>query len=119
MATQPLTLNLGEGSITFSFSPEAGRELQQAIAALTEHLKVNAAQAMSGQPAGKPTPQPSTDFCHKGAVRLEIFCNPNIWPSPYAAKVLITLKDENIRLTTEAELNRVTEDLSQYLEQYS
>lgn len=48
---------------------------------------------------------------------LEIFCNPNIWPSPFAAKVLITVRDASIRLTTEAELTRVIEDLNQYLDQ--
>jgi len=59
----------------------------------------------------------STDF--SGDIFLEIFCNPNIWPSPFAAKVLITLRDDRIRLTTEAELTRVIEDVSQYLEQIS
>jgi hypothetical protein len=118
MSTHPLTLNLGEGSVTVAFTPDAARELQQEILALTEHLKANAAQALAGQAVGKATPSRSTDFCHNGAVRLEVFCNPNIWPSPYAAKVLITVRDENIRLSTEAELSRVTEDLNQYLEQY-
>ena len=45
-----------------------------------------------------------------GEVLLEIFCNPNIWPTPFAAKVLVTVRDTSIRLTTEAELTRVIED---------
>ena len=48
-------------------------------------------------------------------VFLEIFCNPNIYPNPFAAKLLITLRDEQIRLTSEAELTRLIEDLDQYL----
>ena len=46
---------------------------------------------------------------------LEVFCNPNIWPSPFAAKVLITLRDDRIRVTTEAELSQLHEDISAYL----
>jgi hypothetical protein len=32
--------------------------------------------------------------------------------------VLITLRDDRIRLTTEAELSRLREDLTQYLDAY-
>ncbi|GAC1483629.1 MAG: hypothetical protein NVS2B14_21700 [Chamaesiphon sp.] len=56
------------------------------------------------------------EYQHTGDIFLEIFCNPNIWPSPFAAKVLITLRDASIRLTTEAELTRLIEDLNQYLD---
>ncbi|NJK30435.1 MAG: hypothetical protein HC940_09940 [Acaryochloris sp. SU_5_25] len=47
---------------------------------------------------------------------MECFCNPNIWPSPFAAKVLITVRDDRIRLTTEAELTRTIEDLNEFIE---
>ena len=57
------------------------------------------------------------EYQFSGDVFLEVFCNPNIWPSPFTAKVLITLRDERIRLTTEAELTRLIEDVHQYLEQ--
>ena len=42
---------------------------------------------------------------------------PNIWPSPFAAKALVTLRDERIRVTTEAELSQLFEDVSAYLSQ--
>jgi hypothetical protein len=54
-----------------------------------------------------------------GEVFLEVFCNPNIWPTPFAAKLLITLRDDRIRLTTEAELTQIIEDVNLYLEQAS
>jgi hypothetical protein len=57
------------------------------------------------------------EYQYTGDVFLEVFCNPNIWPSPFAAKLLITLRDERIRITTEAELTRVYDDINQYLEQ--
>ncbi|MBW4522216.1 MAG: hypothetical protein KME16_21370 [Scytolyngbya sp. HA4215-MV1] len=112
-----ITLNLVEGSVVFSFTPEAARKLQAAIAVLMESLKATAAKATPGSGAGKPSPKQPMEYQYTGDVFLEIFCNPNIWVSPFAAKVLITLRDDRIRLTTEAELSRLIEDLNQYLEQ--
>jgi hypothetical protein len=110
----PLTLNLVEGSVSFSFSPEAARELKASLSQIMDSLKVTATKAA---PGSKITPQKPIEYRHTGDVFLEIFCNPNIWSTPFAAKVLITLRDDRIRLTTEAELSRVTEDVNQYLEQ--
>ena len=112
-----LRLNLVEGSVSFLFSPEAARELQAAIATLLDNLKSVAAHAAPGS-SGKPSPKKPMEYQYTGDIFLEIFCNPNIWSSPFAAKVLITLRDERIRLSTEAELTRVIEDINQYLEQY-
>lgn len=116
MSLSPLRLNLVEGSVAFSFTPQAARELQAAIAALMSSLKAVAAK---GAPGSKPTPQPSMEYQHAGDVFLEVFCNPNIWATPFAAKVLVTVRDDRIRLTTEAELTRLIEDLNQYLEQFA
>ena len=115
MSANHLTLNLVEGSVSFSFSPAAARELKAAIDELMPKLKAAATKTASG--GGKPNPQSSMEYRHTGEVFLEIFCNPNIWPSPFAAKVLLTVRDATIRLTTEAELTRVVEDINQYLEQ--
>lgn len=113
MTTSRLTLNLTEGSVSLSFTPEAARDLKSAIAQLMESLKANAAKT----PGGRPTPQKPMEYQYTGDVFLELFCNPNIYASPFAAKVLITLRDDRIRLSTEAELTRVIEDLNQFLEQ--
>ena len=113
MTPAQLTLNLVEGSVSFSFSPTAARELQAAIAQLMDRLK---AVAVKTNPVGKATPQPPMEYRHTGEVFLEVFCNPNIWASPFAAKVLLTVKDSKIRLTSEAELTRISEDLERYLE---
>ncbi|MBD2088811.1 hypothetical protein H6F67_02905 [Microcoleus sp. FACHB-1515] len=109
-----LRLNLVEGSVSFSFSPQAAQDLQSAIANLMQSLKAVATKA-----SGKPAPQQPMQYQHTGEVFLEIFCNPNIWPSPFAAKVLVTVRDDRIRLTTEAELTRLIEDLNLYLENNS
>ncbi|MEA5619853.1 hypothetical protein VB711_18675 [Cronbergia sp. UHCC 0137] len=115
MSSTPMTLNLIEGSVSFSFSPQAAEQLKAAINELMTSLKTVAAKPTPG--SGKLTPQPPLDYRHTGEVLLELFCNPNIWPTPFAAKVLLTIRTVNIRLTTEAELTRVIEDINQYLEQ--
>jgi len=115
MPSSPLTLNLVEGSVSLSFTPEAARNLKAALDELMERLKAASAKVTSG--GGKASPQKPMEYRYKGEVFLEIFCNPNIWPTPFAAKVLITLRDERIRLSTEAELTRLVEDVNQYLEQ--
>ncbi|MBD2205452.1 hypothetical protein H6G33_24225 [Calothrix sp. FACHB-1219] len=115
MSSIPLTLNLVEGSVSFSFSPQAAQELKAALEELVSRLKTVAAKTTPG--GGKVTPQTPVEYRYTGEVFLEIFCNPNIWPTPFAAKVLLTIRDLNIRLTTEAELTRVIEDVNQYLEQ--
>ncbi|MCU0542589.1 MAG: hypothetical protein MUE44_10400 [Oscillatoriaceae cyanobacterium Prado104] len=111
MSVSTLTLNLVEGSVSFSFSEQAARDLQSAIALLMESLK--AVAATSG---GKAAPQKPMEYQYAGDVFFEVFCNPNIWSTPFAAKVLITVRDDRIRVTAEAELSRLREDLGQYLE---
>lgn len=117
MSDSQLKLNLVEGSVSFRFSPEAARELQDALTELMQRLKAVAAKSIPGGGGGRPTPQKPMEYRYTGDVFLEIFCNPNIYPSPFAAKVLITLRDDRIRLSTEAELTRLVEDLNLYLEQ--
>lgn len=114
MSFSQLTLNLVEGSVSCRFTRQAAQELQQEIAVLLTSLKATAAQA--GSPT-RPAPQKPMEYRYAGDVFIEIFCNPNIWPSPFAAKVLITVRDDRIRLTTEAELTRLIEDVNQFLEQ--
>lgn len=111
-----LMLNLVDGSVSFSFTPQAARDLKTALDELMQRLKAISAQAAIGGASKKPNPQKPIEYQYTGDVFLEIFCNPNIWPTPFAAKVLLTVRDERIRLTTEAELTRVVEDVNQYLE---
>jgi len=110
---QTLTLNLGQGSVSFPLSPDAARELRATIADLMNLLK----QSASAKSSDRAQPKPPMEYRQVGPVFLELFCNPNIWPSPFAAKVLLTLRSEQIRLSTEIELSRLVEDLEQYLEQ--
>lgn len=108
-----LTLNFAQGSVSFNFTPEAAQNLKAEINQLMDRLKTLAAQPVT---PGRKQPQAPMEYHHNGDVFLEIFCNPNIYASPFAAKVLVTLKSDRLRLSTEAELTRVIEDLTTYLE---
>ncbi|URR35781.1 hypothetical protein NBE99_01220 [Thermosynechococcus sp. HN-54] len=107
-----IRINLVEGSVSFRFSPDAAEALRQEIQALMERMRAIANAKSRGT---LPPPQAAMEYQHVGEVFLEVFCNPNLWPNPYAAKVLLTVRDDRIRLTTEAELNRLVEDLNQFL----
>jgi hypothetical protein len=108
-----LTLHLIEGSVAFPLSIETAQDLKTSLDRLLLELKTTAPVTAGG----RPTPKPAMEFRHVGEIFLELFCNPNIWPTPYAAKLLLTLRDDRIRLTTEAELSRVLEDVQEFLEQ--
>ena len=64
----------------------------------------------------RPEPKRSMEYRCMGPVFFEVFCNPNIYPSPFAAKVLVTIRDDKIRISTEAELTQLLEDLNEYLD---
>lgn len=108
-----LTLNFAQGSVSFNFTPEAAEDLRVAIHQLMDSLKAAAVQPVT---PGRKTPQPPMEYRHNGEVFLEVFCNPNIYASPFAAKVLVTVKSDRLRISTEAELTRMIEDLNAYLE---
>ncbi|MFH7242312.1 MAG: hypothetical protein ACHWZW_05615 [Spirulina sp.] len=110
--SQAITLNLADGSIQFSFSAAAAQALKTDLDALIGQMK---AASAAGSP--RRTPLPPTEHRHSGDVFLEVFCNPNLWASPFAAKVLITLRDDRIRITTETGLSQLYDDLTTYLDQ--
>ncbi|QQE66120.1 hypothetical protein GFS31_28170 [Leptolyngbya sp. BL0902] len=110
--SQTITLNLADGSIQFSFSAAAAQALKTDLDSLITQMK---AATAAGTP--RRAPLPSTEHRHSGDVFLEVFCNPNLWPSPFAARVLLTLRDDRIRLTTETGLSQFYDDLTTYLDQ--
>ncbi len=106
-----LVLNFATGSVSFPVSITGAQELKTALDSLMARLATTAGATPGG------SPQATMDFWHQQEdLSLEVFCNPNIWPSPHGAKVLVTLKAKPLRLSTETELPRLMEDLGQYLE---
>jgi hypothetical protein len=114
MASQ-LVFNLASGSASCSFSPTAARDLRAKLDEIVQALKTKTAE-ISGGSTSKPKVYKPIEYQYAGDVFLEVFCNPNIWANPFVAKVLITLRDDRIRLSSEAELTRIIEDVDRFLE---
>lgn len=109
-----LTFQTADGSVSVAMDLVQARTLQQALDELVQHLKEVAAS--SGQ---KKTPHPATEYLDRGEVYFELFCNPNIWPSPYAAKALVTIKSPILKVSTEVELSRFRDDLQEFMSAHS
>jgi hypothetical protein len=109
-----LVFNLASGSVSCGFTPTAARELQAKLNEIVQLLKAKTAE-ISG---GKPKPVKPVEYQYTGDVFLEVFCNPNIYANPFVAKVLITLRDDRIRVSSEAELTRTIEDVERFVEQF-
>ncbi|MGK7911002.1 MAG: hypothetical protein AB4050_05880 [Synechococcus sp.] len=103
-----ITFNLDSGAVSFDCPPETIHQLNATLDTLNQRLKAVAIDPKS--------PQPSVEFRYTDGMLLELFCNPNIWPSPFAAKLNMTLKTERVRLSTELLLSQMREDISQFLE---
>lgn len=113
-----LVFNLASGSISCGFTPTAARELQTKLNEIVQVLKAKTAE-IAGGAGNKPKQHKPIEYQYTGEVFLEVFCNPNIWANPFVAKVLITLRDDRIRFSSEAELTRIIEDVNQFVEQFS
>ncbi len=113
--TSPLVFNLASGSASCSFPPTAARDLRAKLDEIVQALKTKTAETASGI-TNKPKPYKPIEYQYTGDIFLEVFCNPNIWANPFVAKVLITLRDDRIRLTSEVELTRIIEDVDRFLE---
>ncbi len=111
-----LTFNLPTGSARVELSTIEAIAIQKALAGLLESLKTIAKQTV---PAGRPTPQPVFEYRQTDRLFLEIFCNPNLYPSPFAAKVLLTIRDTQLRLTVETDLTQMIEDVNQFVEAHA
>lgn len=106
-----LVFNLASGSA--SWVTLVAARLQARLNEIVQILKVKTAETSGG---GKPKPHKPIEYQYTGDVFLEIFCNPNIWANVFVAKVSIT-RDDRIRLSSEAELTRIIEDVDRFVEQ--
>ncbi len=114
--TSQLVFNLANGSASCSFTSSAARDLRVKLDEIVQTLKTKTADAAGGG-ANRPKQYKPIEYQYTGDVFLEVFCNPNIWANPFVAKVLITLRDDRIRLSNEIELTRIIEDVDRFLEQ--
>jgi hypothetical protein len=113
--TSQLVFNLASGSVSCGFTPTAAKELQAKLQEIVSALKDKTAATPGTVVKAKPSP--AIEYQYTGDVFLEIYCNPNIWASVFVAKISITLRDDRIRLSSEAELTRIIEDVDRFVSQ--
>ena len=66
--------------------------------------------------AERPKRWESMEFRHdEDGVFVEAFCNPNAYANPFQAKVLITLNDDKLKISTEGQLSTIKAEVDQYV----
>jgi hypothetical protein len=114
--TSQLVFNLASGSVSCGFTLTAAKELQTKLDEIVQVLKAKTAETAGT--GGKPKPHKPIEYQYTGDIFLEIFCNPNIWANVFVAKISMTLRDDRIRLSSEAELTRIIEDVEQFIDRF-
>jgi len=111
----PITLHLGETSVTFPFSVDNAKAVSET---LTGANKAFAAK----EKAERPQRLPMLEYLQKGDangdVFLEICCNPNAYPDAFQAKALVTIRKEDVKITSEGLLSALKADVDNFLEQH-
>lgn len=102
------TFNFPGGAISVPLPLSAVTRLESELQVLIDRFRTASAQT------GKKIPQPNMEYCYREGIYLELFCNPNLWPSPFAARVLMTFKADEFRVSAELELSQLREDIQQY-----
>lgn len=109
-AIQKVTFHAGETVVTVPFSKEAAVALSNAMDTLFQTFQGKAA-------AEKPQRWENLEFQHSsGGTHVEIFCNPNAYANAFQAKVLMTIGDGNIKVTSEGLLSAIKSDVDQFVE---
>ncbi len=106
MVHPKLIINLTEGSLSLSLSQTTAQEMLDFLTSFSAKIQAQTTDR-----------KPTMEYRHIGDVFLELFGNPNIYANTFTAKVLVTVRDDKMRLTAEVSLTRLIEDVQQYLEQ--
>jgi hypothetical protein len=106
--------HIGETTITVPLTADVARELNDGLSSVLQTFKEK-------EQATRPKRWPSLDWKHKGdlaagGVDLEVFCNPNAYGNAFQAKVLITVKDDRMQVTSEGQLSALKADITNFLE---
>lgn len=108
----PMSLELADSTrVSLRFSLAAVTELGNQINELIEAFKRIAANAADG----KRTRERSLEYRHADdKLVLEIECNPNIYPNAFNALVYIRIDDGTIKLTSQALLTKLVDNVKSY-----
>eukprot|EP00850_Spirogloea_muscicola_P002220 SM000008S22309 [mRNA] locus=s8:945909:947579:- [translate_table: standard] len=112
----PISFHIADTTLTLPFSADSARGLDAAIASLLQTFK-------DKEKAARPQRWQAMDFravteAEGDSVVLEAFCNPNAYSNAFQAKVLITVEDKLLKLTSEGQLSAIKADVDQYLDSH-
>lgn len=110
----PVTFHFGETSLRLPFSVEAAKGLSDSISSLLATFKEK-------EKATRPQRWQSLEYREstEDGLYFELFCNPNAYANAFQAKVLVTIDDGKIKVTSEGPLSAVKADVDQYLDSHS
>ncbi|KAJ7294492.1 hypothetical protein O6H91_Y253600 [Diphasiastrum complanatum] len=113
-ARKAITFHIGETSVTLPLSYESAKGLSSEISNVLAIFKEK-------ENASRLQRWKSMEYEQRGedGVFTEFFCNPNAYSNPFQAKVLITVSDEKIKFTSEAQLIAIKSDVDQFLEEHA
>jgi hypothetical protein len=108
----PLTIDTADDTrLKFRFSLEAAQQLSVEVNELIAAFKAIAASAKEG----KREIQKSLQYRHADdKLVVEIECNPNVFPDAFAAKAYIMVDDGVIRVSSQAMLTQLIENVRTY-----
>lgn len=109
-ARTPITLHIGETSLTIPFSLDSAKGLSSAIAGLLSTFKEK-------EKAVRPKRWDNMEYRQtEDGVFFEIFCNPNAHATAFQAKYMVTIDDEKLRIASEGQLSALKSDIDQYID---
>ena len=113
----PLVLNLADDTrLSFRFGLEQATALGEQVNALIMSFKATASAAKHGERVvGE-----SLDFHYQDdSLHVSVECNPNLFPNAFSAKVYIVIDDGNIRVSSQALLTQLIDNVKAYKAQLS
>ncbi len=100
MAHSPFVVHWEQGSLTLPLPASTAETLDQDLTTLLHTWQAS-------------PPHPVWErIIPVGEITLEVFCNPNIWVAPHAARLLLTVKTKQIKVSVEVMLTQFREDLT-------
>ncbi|MCS7031857.1 MAG: hypothetical protein NZL92_10055 [Gloeomargarita sp. SKYG116] len=99
-----LTLHLPDGTLRVAMAVAVAPDLSQQLDRLKQSWR---------QPV--PPPRPEWQFVYQDGVQVEFFCNPNVWPTPFAAQVLVTVRHPDIHVSTQISLPQLLADVNAWV----
>lgn len=111
-ASSAITFHVENTTITVPLSQAAAVGLSKAIEDVLNTFREK-------EKAQKPRRWESMEFRHtEDGVFVEFFCNPNAYANPFQAKVLLTLSDEKMKITSEGQLIAIKTYVDQYVKAF-